>query len=122
MGISSPGALALECFLDRVNVPSGATLGISASDGSGLSEPRAIELPDDIHEFSTALEAGDACILEYREPVDALSASFRVASVGHAYRDVWPVSAREGNCHVNVACEPESDGWKVPLMPPCALV
>ncbi len=116
LGISSPGALALECFLDRVNVPSGATLGISASDGSGLSEPRAIELPDDVHEFSTALEAGDACILEYREPVDAPQrGSFRVASVGHAYRDVWPVSAREGNCHVNVACEPESDGWEGPI-------
>ncbi|MGB3527152.1 MAG: T9SS type A sorting domain-containing protein [Flavobacteriales bacterium] len=116
LGISSPGALAMECFLDRMEVPEGATLSILLPDGSAMAKAVPIELPVQVHEFSTAMVAGDACIIEYREPITTAGrGSFRVAQVSHAYRDVEDLTAREGSCHVNVACEPESIGWEGPI-------
>ena len=116
VGISSPGALALECFLDEVQVPAGATLRILSRDGELLSGPVALELPDDVREFSTALVTVDACILEYREPATAVRrGTFRLARISHAYRDVEFGTEREGTCHVNVKCQPESIGWEGPI-------
>lgn len=115
-GITSPGALALECFLDEVEVPEGATMQLLSPDGRTGSARVAMELPEGAHEYATALLAGDSCIIEYREPIDAeRRGSFRIAQVGHAYRDVLPARDREGDCHVNVACQPESDGWEGPI-------
>ena len=116
LGIDSPGALALECFLDEVEVPTGATLRILSRDGTLLSGPVELDLSADVHEFSTAMVAGDACIIEYREPSGAARrGTFRVAQVSHAYRDVQFGTEREGSCHVNVTCEPESIGWEGPI-------
>lgn len=114
VGITSPGALALECFIDQAEVPNGAVIGTFAPNGRILSAPVSLDLPAGVAEFSTALVPGDSCILEYREPLDAeRHGRFRIASVGHAYRDVhFDDAAREGSCQVNVACHPESDGWE----------
>ncbi|MBP8823148.1 MAG: T9SS type A sorting domain-containing protein [Flavobacteriales bacterium] len=116
LGIRSPGALALECLLDHVDVPTGSTLRVLSPAGRPLGGPVPLDLAAGTAEFSTPLVAGDSCILQYREPVDAAEpGTFRLAKIGHAYRSVEPWTAREGSCHVNVACEPESDGWEGPI-------
>lgn len=116
LGISSAGALALECFLDEVNVPAAATFSTLSPKGELLAGPVAVDLPAGVAEFSTPLVAEDSIVLEYREPAGAEpSGRFRVAQIGHAYRDVEFDAAREGTCHVNVACHPESDGWEGPI-------
>ncbi len=116
LGIASPGALGLECFLEEMDVPAGATIRIFSPRGSALSDPVALGLPTGVSEFSTPLVRGDSCLIEYREPLEsAHRGSFRIAQVGHAYRDVEFDTAREGTCHVNVACHPEADGWEGPI-------
>ncbi len=116
LGINSPGALAMECFIDQLDVPTQATLRVLTPDGRPWGGPASLDLAPGVAEFSTPLVAGDSCVLEYREPVDAVHyGMLRVAYVGHAYRDVEPWTAREGSCHVNVTCDPESNGWEGPI-------
>lgn len=116
MGIHSPGALAQECFIDQIDVPAQATLRVLSPDGRPWGGAASLAFAPGTTEFSTPLVAGDSCVLEYREPVDAVRyGMFRVAEVGHAYRDVAPWAAREGSCHVNVECQPEADGWEGPI-------
>ncbi|MBS1940791.1 MAG: T9SS type A sorting domain-containing protein [Bacteroidetes bacterium] len=116
MAISSPGAEAMELLLEDVEVPAGAILQVFDAQGHALSGLEAVLLPEGVHEYATALVPGDGWVLEYREPdADGASGRFTIAQVGHAYRDVESEDAREGTCHVNVACHPESDGWEGPI-------
>lgn len=111
LGISSTGALALEFLLDEVVVPRGASLRLLSPAGLLLAEPVVLELEVGISVTTTPLVPGEACIIEYREPLDAVQQGrFRISHVVHAYRDVHAPDEREGNCHVNVACSPEGDG------------
>lgn len=116
LGITSPGALALECFFEEIEVPSQASLRILSPAGKVLAGPDPMLRAPGTAEYSTPLVAGDSCILEYREPAGATRrGAFTLAQVGHAYRDVQPWTTREGSCHVNVTCAPESDGWEGPI-------
>lgn len=116
MAISSPGAEAMELLLEDVDVPTGATMQVFDAHGHALSGLEAVVLPEGVHEYATALVPGDGWVLEYREPdVNGTRGRFTIAQVGHAYRNVEPADAREGDCHVNVACQPESDGWEGPI-------
>lgn len=113
LGVVSPGAKAMELLIEGMTVPPGARMRVIAMDGTELHPFFEIELPDGVHEYSTPLVNGDAWILEYREPLDApFHGTFRVPWLNHAYRDVMDDHAREGTCHVNVACVPESIGWE----------
>lgn len=110
LGITSEGALALEFMLDEVVVPRGASLRLLSPAGIPLAEPFELALEVGISEASTPLVPGGTCIMEYREPLDAMfQGRFRISHVVHAYRDVHVPDEREGNCHVNVACSPEGD-------------
>lgn len=112
LGIASPGALAMEFLLDRVQVPPGACMRFVSADGTDLARAYPVHLPGGIAETSTPLVHADSCILEYREPIDgALRGRFRVAWVGHAYRDVGR-STDDLSCYVNTACLPEAEGWE----------
>ena len=116
LAVSSPGALAMELLMEDVRVPEGAQFRVLSDQGEELHPPVTIELPADVHEWTTPLVAGDRWVLEYREPLDAAPrGSFRVPFVGHAYREVEAFDAREGDCHVNVECTPESNGWEGPI-------
>ncbi len=108
LGITSTGALALELWLDQLDVPPGASIRLSTPRGEqGPAQP----LEPGTSTTSTAMVLGDSCLLEYREPFGAgWQGRLRVSHVVHAYRDVER-GADEGNCHVNVACTPEGDGW-----------
>lgn len=114
LGLSSPGALGLEFLLDEMNVPEGSSLRLVGDHGELLAEP--ISLAPGITETSTPLIFGDACVLEYREPAGPVrQGRFRITHLSHAYRDIGDMDQREGNCHVNVACSPEADGWDGPI-------
>lgn len=116
LAVSSPGALAMELFLEDVSVPAGARMRITTLDGQELHPYVGMDLPQDVHEYATPLVSGDSWVLEYREPVDALQPGrFSLPWLSHAYRDVEAFTDREGNCHVNVACSPERDGWEGPI-------
>lgn len=115
MAIASPGALAMELMLEEVEVPEGARLRVIDRAGHELHGFVAMALPGGVREHSTPLVEGDAWVLEYREPIAAVQGRFAVAQAGHAYRDVREGSEREGPCHVNVACQPESNGWEGPI-------
>ncbi|MCO6481651.1 MAG: T9SS type A sorting domain-containing protein [Flavobacteriales bacterium] len=116
LAVSSPGALAMELFLENVSVPTGARMRILDGSGVELHAFFPVVLPAGIHEFSTPLVGGDHWILEYREPaVPGVQGYFEIPRVGHAYRFVEEFAEREGNCHVNVACSPEGDGWEAAI-------
>lgn len=116
LAVTSPGAQAMELFMEEVFVPAGARMRILDSEGMELHPVVNIDPPVGVHEFSTPLVAGDAWVLEYREPADAsFQGRFALPLLGHAYRDVPMLVDREGDCHVNVACTPESNGWEGPI-------
>ncbi|HRF80890.1 MAG TPA: hypothetical protein PL070_12485 [Flavobacteriales bacterium] len=107
--VSSPGAQAIELLLEQVDVPQGATIRMLALNGQPLSN--AMELPLDAQESSSPMVYADDVVLEYRQPLDAaFEGRFAIGGVAHAYRHVLD-AMREGPCHVNVACAPESNGW-----------
>lgn len=116
MAIGSSGAMAMELLLENVEVPAGARLHVLDLNGHALHGYVGMDLPADVHTYSTPLVGGDHWILEYREPEEAhVPGRFTIAGVGHAYRDVEVGIAREGTCHVNASCHPESDGWDGPI-------
>lgn len=107
--VSSPGAQAIELMLEQMDVPQGATIRMLALNGQPLSN--AMELPIDAQESSSPMVYADDVVLEYRQPLDAaFEGRFAIGGVAHAYRHVLD-AMREGPCHVNVACAPESNGW-----------
>lgn len=113
LAVVSPGAKAMELLLEQMTVPPGARMRVLAMDGTERYPFFAPALPQGIHEYSTPLVYGDSWILEYREPLDApFQGSFNVPWLNHAYREVGDSELREGTCHVNVACVPESMGWE----------
>ena len=110
--VRSQGALAMELLLEHVLVPPGATLLLRGDDGRELAPMVSLDLPSSIHETSSPMVFADDIVLEYREPFDAaFEGRFSIQGVAHAYRYVDGIQ-REGTCHVNVACEPESIGWE----------
>lgn len=115
IGVVSEGALAMEFLLDQVDVPAGAYITILPQ--GNIPEPVTfpLGLAKGVTQTSTPLVFGDSCIIEYREPAAADPGSFRISHVSHAYRWVDGFVEREGNCHVNVACSPEGDGWEGPI-------
>lgn len=105
---SSPGALALEIFLDEVSMVPGSAFSVYSDEGALMEGPFDAGFVGRSGTFSTPLLRGEACVLEYREPrVEGSHGTFRIADVGHAYRDV-----EDGPCNVDAACSPEGDGWQ----------
>lgn len=115
LAVASTGAQALELLLDDVDVPPGASLLLRATNGRALCAPLSLDLPKGVHSCSSPLVFEDSVLVEYREPADApFTGRFTIDGVAHAYREVDDL-LREGSCHVNVACTPESTGWEGPI-------
>ncbi len=113
LAVTSPGAIAMELLLENVVVPVGATMRMVDRAGAELHPWFPIGQEEGVQESATPLVGGDEWVLEYREPQDApFQGRFNVPYLVHAYRDVEAFTeSREGSCHVNVACAPESNGW-----------
>ncbi len=111
IAVSSPGAQALELLLEDVSVPTGASLQLFRFNGEPLARAMSIALPQGVTECSTTMVHADEAVLEYRQPIEApIDGRFTINGLQHAYRSVEDL-VREGPCHVNVACVPESTGW-----------
>lgn len=112
IAVRSTGAEALELLLDEMEVPAGARLRMVSLEGLALAEEVSLDLPVGVMESSTPMVFSDEAVLEYRQPLDAaFEGRFAINGLAHAYRYVNDI-AREGDCHVNVTCQPESNGWQ----------
>jgi hypothetical protein len=115
LGISSPGAYSLNLTFDQYKLPPGAELYVYNTDGTEVLGAFTEKNNQDDLYFATTLLAGDALIIEYIEPVNALfSGVLNLELVTHAYRD--PFShvkgfGHSGWCNLNVACD-EADDWQ----------
>ncbi len=69
--------------------------------------------------FYTQAIPGEVCYMEYRCPVESVTAgSFRLSHVVQGYKDMYGdnfskahLGYSQGNCHIDVAC-PEGDDWR----------
>lgn len=110
--VRSPGALAMELLLEEVEVPVGATLRLLDLDGRELTPAIPLSLPHEIQESSTPMVLADVVVVEYRQPQNApFVGHFVINGLAHTYRFL-DQGQREGACHVNVTCQPESAGWE----------
>lgn len=110
--VRSRGAQAMELLLEQVVVPPGASLRLVQLDGRALSEAMPLAMPDQVEECSSPMVFADEVVIEYRQPMEApFEGRFAINGLVHAYRYVNDM-LREGPCHVNVECEPESNGWE----------
>ena len=115
--LSSPGALALIPCFDQFYIPRGASLHVYDPTGDEvIGAFTAVNNPAD-GRYNIGLIHGDACIIEYYEPVYAAGQGrIHLNELGHAYRMV-PVRKRSqdfgssASCEVNVNC-PEGNNWQ----------
>lgn len=115
VGLISTGAQAIELLLRDVRVPEGAHLRLLSAQGEELSKPMTLELPTGVEECSSPMVHADSVVFEYSEPEhSAFQGRLVIDGLVHAYRLLEDV-LREGPCHVNVACTPESTGWQGPI-------
>jgi hypothetical protein len=120
-GLVSPGAAMLSVQFDRFHVPEGGKVFVYNTQRTAFlgSFTHANEQPTG--DFATALVAGDAIVIEYQEPPGAGRAMIHVASVTHAWRNIFvhqPDVQRDidpgyqsSPCHNNVACPIAAD-WQ----------
>jgi hypothetical protein len=115
LGISSPGAYSLNLTFDQYKLPPGAELYVYNPDGTEVLGAFTEKNNQDDLYFATTLLAGDALIIEYIEPVNALFPGvLNLELVTHAYRDPFSHAkgfGHSGWCNLNVACE-EADDWQ----------
>lgn len=115
VGISSEGAYSLNLTFDQYKLPPGAELYVYNPEGTDVLGAFTERNNQDDMYFATTLLAGDALIIEYIEPVDALfSGILNLELVTHAYRDPFAHARGFGHagwCNLNVACE-EADDWQ----------
>ncbi|HEX2616959.1 MAG TPA: hypothetical protein VHL57_05405, partial [Flavobacteriales bacterium] len=107
--IVSDGALATELYYEDLFLPNDAALYLYDDAGEQLVggftgvNNKASGL------FATAQLLGESCIVEYYEPhAVAGQGHFRIAKVGHAYRQVRDAAADA--CEVDVNCS-EGANW-----------
>lgn len=106
--ITSPGAIAIELFLEDVHLPPGAQLHVYSADGDEVYGGYTAAHVQENGALATDLTRGDACVLEYHEPAAVRGeGSLRLRRMAHAYRMADLLS---GECEVDVLC-PEGDNW-----------
>ncbi|HEY0976227.1 MAG TPA: T9SS type A sorting domain-containing protein [Flavobacteriales bacterium] len=112
IAVGSPSAQAMELLLVDVDVPAGSSLHLLDEEGRRLAEPMMMALPEGVHECSSPMAYTDAMVVEFHQPLSApFQGRFAIDGLAHAYRHVDD-AMREGPCHVNVTCAPESLGWE----------
>ena len=115
LGISSEGAYSLNLTFDQYKLPPGAELYVYNPEGTDVLGAFTEKNNQDDLYFATTLLAGDALIIEYIEPVDAMFPGIlNLELVTHAYRDPFAHARGFGHagwCNLNVACE-EADDWQ----------
>ena len=109
--VISDGALATELYFTDFFMPDNASMYVYSADGSFVRGGFTSFNNGDDGSFATSLIPGEACIVEYQEPSDALGEGrLQIASIGHAYRNVDDFMDQSGACQVDVNCS-EGAAW-----------
>jgi hypothetical protein len=99
----SPGALAVEVFLEGVDIPEGATFMVHDGDGGTWQGGYTSEHAARSGTITSLPVQGERLVLEYFEPAGAsFQGVFRVGRLLHTYRVADEL--RTGACMVDVAC------------------
>ena len=109
--VESPGALATELFFRDFYLPLGGILHVYSKDGEEILGGFSGYHNKHNGIFATAQVQGDACFVEYFEPAAVRAEGrFVISSLGHTYRHLG--GDRAANCHVDVNCAQEGNGWQ----------
>lgn len=111
--VASPGALSLNLGFTVFWLPAGATLTVSAADGSAA--PLVFTAADnaDHGELWTPVVAADALVVELAVPAAAVAEPLlELGFVNSGYRVIGQApAAKSGSCNIDVVC-PDADGWR----------
>ncbi|MCB0757293.1 MAG: T9SS type A sorting domain-containing protein [Flavobacteriales bacterium] len=109
--VISDGALATELYFSDLFMPVNASLYVYSPDGRHVLGGFTAFNNSEDGRFATVLIPGEASVVEYYEPHAVRGEGrVRVASVGHAYRDVDDVAGASDFCEVDVNCS-EGANW-----------
>lgn len=114
--IVSPGALSLNLWFDRFDLPPGAALWLYDSGGTTVQGPYTSRDRDALGGLWTAVVPGDELVVELDLPPGTEGdADLGIASVNHGYRsfadDTSATRNKQGSCNIDVIC-PEGDDWR----------
>jgi hypothetical protein len=113
--IRSPGALSLNLWLDRFDLPPGASLWIRDLDGVVVHGPYKGPDRNALGGLWTPVVLGDEIVLELIVPPRARTPDIHISTVNHGYRlfgEPRPeATAKQGTCNIDVIC-PEGDPWR----------
>lgn len=121
--IGSPGALMVSVQFDRWELPQGARVFLYDAERTHFigGFDRTNRAPDG--SMATAVLPGSEVVIEYQVPQGSEPGELRVASITHAYRDLfwsgggadalrdYDPGYQSAPCHINMAC-PEAAGWQ----------
>ncbi|MEI6575048.1 MAG: PKD domain-containing protein [Bacteroidota bacterium] len=120
LSLRSPGALALACYFEEFQLPTGAKLFIYNPAHTQILGAYSSDNNQSDRLFATELIAGDEIILEYHEPKGNMqSAQLSLGELAYVYRGVHSFSKSgfdfggSASCEVNVNCD-EGNDWKDP--------
>jgi hypothetical protein len=112
--IRSPAALSLNLWLDRFDLPPGASLWLSDPDGEVVHGPYTDAHRNSLGGLWTPVVLGDEMVVELIVSPRARTPDLRISSVNHGYRLFGEPRAaavtKQGDCNIDVVC-PEGDPW-----------
>ncbi len=114
--IVSEGALSINLLYDKFKLPPGARFYVYNENRSVVQGAFTSKNNKKSGRFATAPTKGDACILEYYEPPEAIGDGLiSISKVVHGYKDVFFDKSggfgHSGSCNININC-PEGDDWQ----------
>nr|MBN2278861.1 trypsin-like peptidase domain-containing protein [candidate division Zixibacteria bacterium] len=118
--IVSPGAYSINLIYSRYRLPDGARLFVYNEDRTAVLGAFTSANNKDHGQFATSPTPGEACVVEYYEPVDVRGkGELTISSVIHGYRDVFGFGrtsadkgyGESGSCNNNINC-PEGEPWQ----------
>lgn len=115
--ISSPGALALNPYFDRFDLPVGGTVYVYDDNGEQMKGAFTSDSNPLKSSFSIGLTLGDHFIIEYNQPAWVREKpDIFISEINYAFRGVPQVNGRgfgsSDFCEVNINCSPEGNDWQ----------
>jgi len=106
--LRSPGAHAVEVFIEEVDIPEGAAFMVHDGLGGRMQGGYTADHAARSGTITSLPVEGERLVLEYFEPAgSSFQGSFRVGKLLHTYRGA--ADGRTGACMVDVACSEGTD-------------
>lgn len=119
--VTSPGAAMLSVQFDEFDLPVGGKVFVHDAARTTFLGAFTHENEQPTGDFATALIPGNVLTIEYQEPPGAADAQLHMASITHAWRNIFaqgPEVERDIDpgyqsswCHTNVVC-PIAEDWQ----------